>query len=560
MEHYGAAVERVGSPSELVDVATAIFREDLDAGYVAVLVEMIAGASSTPGLGPEVSARLGPWFAFAEQAVTTTVGRSPLDSVLPPGDVAYAIVALLSRARDADPSRRRPRPGARSVRPRQDPGRPSGGADPAATDNEAAMTGTGPRRLPSRQPSRHRARCRHRRLQLLGRRPRTRAAAPPAVRCAPSPGIPDGRPPGTAIDVRPLDFDDHLGLVASLVRSDHPLQHLLGALRPPHRRPRAGGRQLEDALPRRQAGRGPADRAREHHAPEQQLAFALLPGQGPRGAGARRVRCLLRHRAPGHPLRRRRASCSTTSPGSCAGCPSSPSAAAATTGSGASMSTTWRSLCLAKAAETARQRDRRRRSGAADLHRARRRRQASGRQPCPARPRAGCHRAPCSPACSGSRCTTCSSPPTSTGPWRPAWPTPMVPPPAPRRSRSGWPSTGRPSASTTPTSYPPLRAPRDTAGAPSAGVALAALSRPSSIALGVIATSGVYGSRLAWLLGVACRSWREHAAGSPERPAATAGRSDRPTRSPSRPPFGIPRRRRLLLTTLFSCPRPQPAV
>jgi AcrR family transcriptional regulator len=93
MGQYGEAVDRVGSPTELVDVATAIFREDLDAGYVAVLVEMIAGASSTPGLGPEVSARLGPWFAFAEQAVTGALGP-PLDGVLPPGDVAYAIVAL----------------------------------------------------------------------------------------------------------------------------------------------------------------------------------------------------------------------------------------------------------------------------------------------------------------------------------------------------------------------------------------------------------------------------------------------------------------------------------
>lgn len=94
MEQYGAAVARVGSPSELVDVAMDIFREDLDAGHVAVLAEMIAGASSTPGLGPEVSARLVPWFAFAERAVATTVGGSPLDSLLPPGDVAYAIVAL----------------------------------------------------------------------------------------------------------------------------------------------------------------------------------------------------------------------------------------------------------------------------------------------------------------------------------------------------------------------------------------------------------------------------------------------------------------------------------
>ena len=34
MGRYGEAVDRVGSPTELVDVATAIFREDLDAGYV----------------------------------------------------------------------------------------------------------------------------------------------------------------------------------------------------------------------------------------------------------------------------------------------------------------------------------------------------------------------------------------------------------------------------------------------------------------------------------------------------------------------------------------------
>src|ERR1700679_2580736 len=67
MEHYGAGIDRVGSPSELVDVATAIFREDLDAGYVAVLVEMIAGTSSTPGLGPAVSARLRSGVAFAER-------------------------------------------------------------------------------------------------------------------------------------------------------------------------------------------------------------------------------------------------------------------------------------------------------------------------------------------------------------------------------------------------------------------------------------------------------------------------------------------------------------
>src|SRR5271155_1555745 len=68
MEHYGAAVDRVVTPTELVGGGTDIYREDFDAGFVAVLVEMIAGASSPPGLGAEVSARLWPWFAFAEQA------------------------------------------------------------------------------------------------------------------------------------------------------------------------------------------------------------------------------------------------------------------------------------------------------------------------------------------------------------------------------------------------------------------------------------------------------------------------------------------------------------
>ncbi len=94
MVRYHAAVEKVSSATDLVDCATAIFGEDLDAGYVTVLAEMIAGASSTPGLGPEVSARLAPWFDFAQRAIENTVEGTPLGSVLPSADLAYAVVAL----------------------------------------------------------------------------------------------------------------------------------------------------------------------------------------------------------------------------------------------------------------------------------------------------------------------------------------------------------------------------------------------------------------------------------------------------------------------------------
>jgi len=94
LEHYGGAVGTVGSMADLVDAAAAIFQEDLDAGHIAVLVEMIAGASSTPGLGPEVARRIAPWTQFARRAIDDSLAGTPLGSVVPSGDIAVAVVAL----------------------------------------------------------------------------------------------------------------------------------------------------------------------------------------------------------------------------------------------------------------------------------------------------------------------------------------------------------------------------------------------------------------------------------------------------------------------------------
>ncbi len=93
-ERYSAAVDAVGSPSELVDTAASIFEEDLDAGHVSVLVEMIAGASSTPGLGAEVAERIELWTGFARRSLDAALGDSALTSVIPAGDLAYAVVAM----------------------------------------------------------------------------------------------------------------------------------------------------------------------------------------------------------------------------------------------------------------------------------------------------------------------------------------------------------------------------------------------------------------------------------------------------------------------------------
>jgi AcrR family transcriptional regulator len=94
LQRYVAAVEQTTSLTDLVDVATAIFREDLDAGYAKVLVEMIAGASSTPGLGPEVVARIAPWTAFAREAIAGGIRTSPLGAIVPADELAYGVVAL----------------------------------------------------------------------------------------------------------------------------------------------------------------------------------------------------------------------------------------------------------------------------------------------------------------------------------------------------------------------------------------------------------------------------------------------------------------------------------
>ena len=90
---YEAALAEVSRPSELIELATRIFREDLDSGDAAVLVEMIAGASSTPGLGAEVKARVAPWTSFADDALSRVLGPSPLGT--DGGDeLAHAVVAL----------------------------------------------------------------------------------------------------------------------------------------------------------------------------------------------------------------------------------------------------------------------------------------------------------------------------------------------------------------------------------------------------------------------------------------------------------------------------------
>jgi AcrR family transcriptional regulator len=90
---YTEIVEQADSLTALIESARTIFSEDLDAGHVAVLVEMITGAQSTPGLGEQVAARFAPWREFAESAIRKGMQGSPVAFLLPARELAHGVVA-----------------------------------------------------------------------------------------------------------------------------------------------------------------------------------------------------------------------------------------------------------------------------------------------------------------------------------------------------------------------------------------------------------------------------------------------------------------------------------
>lgn len=94
MRAYQPAFENAGSVTDLARLARVIYEEDLENGYVTVLGEMVAGGVSDPELGPQVVARLEPWIGMVEGKVRALLAGSLFESMVPPRDLAFAIIAL----------------------------------------------------------------------------------------------------------------------------------------------------------------------------------------------------------------------------------------------------------------------------------------------------------------------------------------------------------------------------------------------------------------------------------------------------------------------------------
>lgn len=92
---YRDMLARAGTLRELVDAAERVLAQDLAAGHVAVLAELLVAAASVPGLDVEVEARLAPWRALAQDAVARAFELVPLAGVVAADEAAHVVVATL---------------------------------------------------------------------------------------------------------------------------------------------------------------------------------------------------------------------------------------------------------------------------------------------------------------------------------------------------------------------------------------------------------------------------------------------------------------------------------
>lgn len=94
LERYKKALADIESLQQLVPVMRELYEEDLAEGHVAVVRELVAGASSSPPLGRAIVARMDPWVSFGEETIAQLVSGTGLETTMPTRDLAFAITAF----------------------------------------------------------------------------------------------------------------------------------------------------------------------------------------------------------------------------------------------------------------------------------------------------------------------------------------------------------------------------------------------------------------------------------------------------------------------------------
>lgn len=94
LARYREELAGVSGATDLLRRLRALYAEDLAEGHVAAVQELVAGAASSPRLGPAIVQRLRPWLELTEDIARRFLAGTPLEAVVPAAKLAYAVVAL----------------------------------------------------------------------------------------------------------------------------------------------------------------------------------------------------------------------------------------------------------------------------------------------------------------------------------------------------------------------------------------------------------------------------------------------------------------------------------
>jgi AcrR family transcriptional regulator len=94
LERYSKRIEGIATLRELVAVATELQHEDSEDGHITVLSQMLAGATTAPELKGPLRERFEPWVGLVEEAIRRVIEKTPLASIVPVDDLAFAVTGL----------------------------------------------------------------------------------------------------------------------------------------------------------------------------------------------------------------------------------------------------------------------------------------------------------------------------------------------------------------------------------------------------------------------------------------------------------------------------------
>jgi hypothetical protein len=94
MKSYRARMAAAPAALDKIAAARALYREDVAAGHVTVIAELLAASLARPELRAPLLERMRPWLDLVTETFREMGGSSPLAQLVPLEDVAPSFVAL----------------------------------------------------------------------------------------------------------------------------------------------------------------------------------------------------------------------------------------------------------------------------------------------------------------------------------------------------------------------------------------------------------------------------------------------------------------------------------